>query len=263
MVMVLIVFETFQQYYYLLQFDIVPKDQFTLLDIMISQTYRWLVWLVLSMAYFGTIIYKGRSEQLFNITSIGSTVLHLILLIGINVIIVSLLQLALNNLPLTFSNFWDNCVFFFFQKSPIYTLGHGALLGLLHFVNTNQNLAIEVLDLKQEKVSSTESPQALSIKIGLRNKIIPLDDIVWIEAYDYCVKIHTVQQHAYAMRNSLKALEKKLLDQQFLRVHRKAIVNMNKVSEVTYNSSSFLTLNDETRIDIAQSRVKSIKTFFG
>lgn len=263
MVVVLVIFETFQQYYYLLQFDIVPREQFTFGELMVSQAYRWMVWMILSLAYFGTIIYKGRSERLFNISGIGTAALHLLILIIINVCLVASLQLIINGLPFSLNSFWDNCVFYFFQKSPIYTLGHGAMLGLFHLVSANQNLAIEILDLKQDKDEVSETPQALSIKIGTRNKIIPVDDIVWIEAYDYCVKIHTVQQHAYAMRNSLKALEKKLLDQQFLRVHRKAIVNMNKVSEVTYNSSSYLTLQDQTKIDIAQSRVKNIKTFFG
>ena len=136
-----------------------------------------------------------------------------------------------------------------------------AILGLFHLVNVNQNLAVEIFDLKN-KIRKVDT-QALSIKIGNKNRIIPLSDILWIEAYDYCVKIHTVSQHTYAMRNSLKALEKKLQDRQFLRVHRKAIVNMKKVSEVNFNSSSFLTLENHTKIDISQSRVRDVKTFYG
>lgn len=264
MVIILIVFESFQQYYYILQFNLVPPSSFTFSELLIGQTYRWLMWLAITMAYFGTIIYSGKSDKLFKITRPWPSAFHLMILIGINVLIASILRFFLNDQAFSLDNLWDNCVFYFFQKTPIYTLAHGAMLGLFHLVNSNQNLVVEILDLKNQKeLTTSETPQALSIKIGTRNKIIPLSDIVWIEAYDYCVKIHTIYQHAYAMRNSLKALEKRLLEHQFLRVHRKAIVNMNKVLEVTYNSSSFLTLEDQTKIDIAQSRIKNIKTFFG
>ncbi|MEO9966323.1 MAG: LytTR family DNA-binding domain-containing protein [Reichenbachiella sp.] len=263
MVALLIVFEACQQYYYILQFDLVPLSDFTFTELMIGQAYRWLIWLMITLTYFGTIIYRGQSDELFKITRLSTTAIHFVLLITTNVVITAILRIIINDLPMTIESLWDNCVFYFFQKTPIYTLAHGAMVGMLHLVNSNQNLEIEILDLKNKNESEpTDNPQALSIKIGMRNKIIPLSDIVWIEAYDYCVKIHTVSQHAYAMRNSLKALEKRLLSHQFLRVHRKAIVNMNKVSEVTYNSSSYLTLDNHTKVDIAQSRVKSIKTFF-
>lgn len=260
MAAVLVLFESSQQYYYILQFDLAPSDQFSIVELAISHAYRWVIWLVLSMLYFGTIIYIGQSDRIFSFTKIGPAIQHLILLVATNVLIISVLQLIFAGRDLTIQNFWDNCIFFFFQKTPIYTLAHGAMLGIFHLVNSNQNLAIEILDLKNQ--TSSDSTQALSIKIGNTNKIIPLTDILWIEAYDYCVKIHTVHQHSYAMRNSLKALEKKLQPRQFLRVHRKAIVNMNKVTEVTYNSSSFLTLENQTNIDIAQSRVKGVKTFY-
>lgn len=262
MVTILIVFESFQQYYYILQFNLVPPSSFTFSELMIGQAYRWLMWLIITMTYFGTIIYGGKSDEFFKITKPWPSAVHLMILIGINVLIASILRFFLSDQAFNLANLWDNCVFYFFQKTPIYTLAHGAMLGFFHLVNSNQNLAIKILDLKHQKEAASEVPQALSIKIGTRNKIIPLDDIIWIEAYDYCVKIHTVHRHAYAMRNSLKALEKRLFDHQFLRVHRKAIVNMSKVSEVTYNSTSFLTLEDQTKVDIAQSRIKNIKTFF-
>ncbi|SMD33110.1 LytTr DNA-binding domain-containing protein [Reichenbachiella faecimaris] len=259
MVGILILFESFQQYYYILQFDLVPSGQFSILELTIGHAYRWAVWMLTSLLYFGIVIYTGQSDRIFNLTKVWPAVKHLAILIAINVILISILHLVFANRSLNLENIWDNCVFFFFQKAPIYTLSYGAMLGLFQMVNTNQNLAIEILNLQNQV--RTESPQALSIKIGNKNKIIPLVDIVWIEAYDYCVKIHTTNQHTYAMRNSLKALEKRLQDLQFLRVHRRAIVNMEKVSEVTYNSTSFLTLVDQTKIDIAQSRIADIKSY--
>lgn len=261
MVLFLVLFESAQQYYFILQFDLAPTDEFSIFDLAIAHAYRWMIWLSITLIYCGAIIYTGKSNRVFNLTKAWPAISHLIILIVINVLVISLIQLVLNNRALTLENIWDNCVFFFYQKTPIYTLAHVAILGLFHLVNVNQNLAVEILDLKNK--IKKEDTQALSIKIGNKNKIIPLSDILWIEAYDYCVKIHTVSQHTYAMRNSLKALEKKLQDRQFLRVHRKAIVNMKKVSEVSFNSSSFLTLENHTKIDVSQSRVRDVKTFYG
>lgn len=261
MVLFLVLFESAQQYYFILQFELASADQFSIFELAIAHAYRWMIWLAITLLYCGTIIYTGNSSKVFNLTKAWPAISHLILLITSNVLIISFLQLVLNNRAVNVENLWDNCVFFFYQKTPIYTLAHVAMLGLLHLVNINQNLEVEVLDLKSK--IKKEDTRALSIKIGNKTKIIPLADILWIEAYDYCVKIHTVNQHTYAMRNSLKALEKKLQDQQFLRVHRKAIVNMKKVSEVNFNSTSFLTLENQLRIDVSQSRVRDVKTFFG
>ncbi|WP_422361624.1 LytR/AlgR family response regulator transcription factor [Reichenbachiella sp.] len=261
MVLFLVLFESAQQYYFILQFELASADQFSIIELAIAHAYRWMIWLSIMLTYCGAIIYTGKSNRVFNLTKTWPAISHLIILILINVLVISLIQLVLSNRALTIDNIWDNCVFFFYQKTPIYTLAHVAMLGLFHLVNVNQNLAVEILDLKN-KIKKKDS-QALSIKIGNKNKIIPLSDILWIEAYDYCVKIHTVSQHTYAMRNSLKALEKKLHDRQFLRVHRKAIVNMKKVSEVNFNSSSFLTLENHTKIDISQSRVRDVKSFYG
>ncbi|MEP3388767.1 MAG: LytTR family DNA-binding domain-containing protein [Reichenbachiella sp.] len=261
MVLFLVLFESAQQYYFILQFDLAPTDEFSVFDLAIAHAYRWMIWLSITLIYCGAIIYTGKSNRVFKLTKAWPAISHLIILIIINVLVISLIQLVLNNRALTLENIWDNCVFFFYQKTPIYTLAHVAILGLFHLVNVNQNLAVEILDLKNK--IKKEDTQALSIKIGNKNKIIPLSDILWIEAYDYCVKIHTVSQHTYAMRNSLKALEKKLQDRQFLRVHRKAIVNMKKVSEVSFKSSSFLTLENHTKIDVSQSRVRDVKTFYG
>jgi len=262
LVVLLTLFESAQQYYYILQFDLVAKDQLSITDLTIGHSYRWIVWLLTTLLYFGMMIYKGQSNRIYNLTKVWPSIQHLVLLITINVLIISLIQLALSDRPFTLENIWDNCIFFFFQKAPIYTLAYGSMLGLFHLIDSNQNLAIEILNLKKQNQSpQTDDLEALSIKIGNKNKIISFKDILWIEAYDYCVKIHTVDEHSYAMRNSLKALEKKLLNHQFLRVHRRAIVNMNKVMEVTYNASSFLTLTDQSRIDIAQSRVRDLKGF--
>jgi len=84
----------------------------------------------------------------------------------------------------------------------MYTLGYIAITIILHFYFVNEQLQIEiqtVADLKQENkglyqqlsTKIDDKASILNIKIGNKRKIIPVRNINWIEADDYCVKVHT------------------------------------------------------------------------
>jgi two-component system, LytTR family, response regulator len=57
------------------------------------------------------------------------------------------------------------------------------------------------------------------------------DEIDWIEAADYYVELH-VGTHTYLHRESMAALEARLDSHRFVRIHRKAIVNIRCIREV-------------------------------
>ena len=109
--------------------------------------------------------------------------------------------------------------------------------------------------------SFEDRSSVLNIKIGNKQKIIPFESIYWIEADDYCSKVHTKNDSAYTMRISLKALEEKLSNN-FLRVHRKAIVNMNSVEEFKNNGSSLLVLKNKTEVLVSNSKRKFVKDYY-
>jgi two-component system LytT family response regulator len=73
--------------------------------------------------------------------------------------------------------------------------------------------------------------QQLVVKDGGRTLVIPYDDIIWIEADDYYVRVHTRARKALA-RLSLRTLAATLDPRVFVRVHRSAIVNVRSVREV-------------------------------
>jgi len=62
------------------------------------------------------------------------------------------------------------------------------------------------------------------------------------------------------MRSSLKALEQKL-DSNFLRVHRKAIVNMDFAKEINLSQSPILILQNNEVIAISKSNLKLVRDF--
>lgn len=73
--------------------------------------------------------------------------------------------------------------------------------------------------------------QQLVVRDGGRTLVIPYDDIVWIEAEDYYVRVHTRARQTLA-RLSLRALAASLDPRVFVRVHRSAIVNVRSVRQV-------------------------------
>ena len=100
----------------------------------------------------------------------------------------------------------------------------------------------------------------LNIKIGNKRKIISVNEIMWLEADDYCVLVHTINDPSYTMRISLKALQEKLSNN-FLRVHRKGIVNMDMVKELNLNSNPRLVLKNDQEVIVSKSNLKFVKDF--
>ncbi|SDK85506.1 two-component system, LytT family, response regulator [Catalinimonas alkaloidigena] len=70
-----------------------------------------------------------------------------------------------------------------------------------------------------------EETRRMVIKADGRVHFVPLDDIIWIEAYDYYVKIH-VARRFFLLRESMKRLDARLPDHQFVRIHKSSIVNV-------------------------------------
>ena len=67
--------------------------------------------------------------------------------------------------------------------------------------------------------------RTLLVRDAGRTVVIPHDDIVWIEAEDYCARLH-LRTRSVLVRESLKALGDQLPAADFVRVHRSAIANV-------------------------------------
>ncbi|MEM6526451.1 MAG: LytTR family DNA-binding domain-containing protein, partial [Bacteroidota bacterium] len=102
----------------------------------------------------------------------------------------------------------------------------------------------------------------IHIKIGSQTKVIPIKSIQWVEAEDYCVRLHTLDRGSYILRSSMKSMEKVLPPDKFLRIHRKYIVNLKEVDRFFFSQSPEVQLLDNTRLTVAQSRIGTIKKHF-
>lgn len=104
--------------------------------------------------------------------------------------------------------------------------------------------------------AETGSPftRRLAVRSGGRIYFLRTEEIDWIEAADYYVKLH-VGAKSHLMRESMSKLERQLDPQQFLRVHRSSIVNLDRVKELHGRGSDHaVVLHDGTRLKLSRSR---------
>jgi two-component system LytT family response regulator len=102
------------------------------------------------------------------------------------------------------------------------------------------------------------------VKTGGRVLFIRADEIDWIEAADYYVKLH-VAGKVHMLRESMAALEGRLDPDVFFRVHRSAIVNLERVRELQPFSrrEHVLVLRDGTRLRLTRSRRERLAALLG
>jgi two-component system LytT family response regulator len=95
--------------------------------------------------------------------------------------------------------------------------------------------------------------QRLALKEGDRSAVVKVADIVWIQAEDYYVQIHS-KQGRHLVRVSLASLEQRLDPARFLRVHRTAIVNVDEITATHDRGSLVLTLSNGAEVPVSRSR---------
>jgi two-component system LytT family response regulator len=106
--------------------------------------------------------------------------------------------------------------------------------------------------------------ERLAVKANGRVSLLRVEDLDWIEAADYCVRIHAGGR-VHVLREALKDLEARLDPRRFFRVHRSAIVNLSRIRELCplYNGESVLVLLDGTQLRLSRSRREQLHLALG
>ena len=263
-----ICFETSQQLFYLKRFSL--NSEATFIELFKNQFYRWIIWFLCGIPLLFFIKSDVQKESRFS--RIIKYAILIFVIVLVNILIISSISILTFSEPFSISNFYSEYFLFFtFQKAPIYTLGYIAITIILFLNYTKELLQIEVQSLEEIKkenkliyqklkASNSDKSKILNIKIGNKRKIISVETILFLEADDYCVNVHTINNPAYSMRISLKSLEEKL-EHHFLRVHRKSIVNMKMVKEFKLNTKPYLLLNNNEKVFVSKSNLKVVKDF--
>jgi two-component system, LytTR family, response regulator len=93
--------------------------------------------------------------------------------------------------------------------------------------------------------------------------VVDADRIDWIEAADYYATLH-VGGKAHLLRETLTELERRLDPRSFFRVHRSAIVNLERVREIhsLFRGDCELVLRDGTRVRLSRTRRQEFQRLF-
>ena len=91
-------------------------------------------------------------------------------------------------------------------------------------------------------------------------RFIKVQDIDWIEAADYYVQVHS-QGSAHLLRESLRNLERELNPRHFMRVHRSAIVNLDRIQQLEPDAHGDyrVALEDGTRVKLGRGRKETLQ----
>ena len=92
-----------------------------------------------------------------------------------------------------------------------------------------------VLDLTREdggRAGSEGRPLRVLVREGRRTRFVPLADVDWFEADGNYIRVHTGSEK-YRTRGTITAIEAALDPRQFVRIHRRMVVNMDRVREMS------------------------------
>jgi two-component system LytT family response regulator len=101
--------------------------------------------------------------------------------------------------------------------------------------------------------------KTIPAKTGRKLVVIRTDDVTWIEGASYYARVH-VAAKSYLIRQTLSDLETRLDPQRFLRVHRSAIINLERVKEVGTHLAAepYALLDTGARVPVSRGRLATL-----
>lgn len=117
-----------------------------------------------------------------------------------------------------------------------------------------------------EAAPSVEAQVAepLLLREGYRTHIVPRSALRWVEAEGDYLRVYT-DRRSYRIRGPMKAFERELGDERFLRIHRSTLVNVHFIREVQpyFHGDYMAILRDGTELRIPRSRRAIIRRLRG
>jgi two-component system LytT family response regulator len=109
---------------------------------------------------------------------------------------------------------------------------------------------------------------AYAERLALKNdgciSFLRVTEIDWIEAADYCVRVHAGGRF-HLLRESMRELEVRLDPRRFFRVHRSAIVNVSRIRELQpyFHGEFVLVMQDGARLKLSRGRRERLTALLG
>jgi len=112
-----------------------------------------------------------------------------------------------------------------------------------------QPLDARVLAALEELRAQRSFPERLIVKTAGRVFFVRVEDVDWVEASGNYVKVHA-KGEAHLIRESMKNMEARLDPKRFVRIHRSAIVNIDRIKELEpwFHGEYIVIMRDGTRL---------------
>ena len=115
-------------------------------------------------------------------------------------------------------------------------------------------------EIKQKKDIQTEILERIAVKSGAKIHVVLVPEILYLQADGDYVQIFTAQGK-YLKEQTMKYFEEHLPDNQFVRVHRSVIVNVEMISriELYEKQNQLLTLKNGQQIKTSPGGYKALR----
>jgi two-component system LytT family response regulator len=118
--------------------------------------------------------------------------------------------------------------------------------------------------LLENEVRQPEERNRIVVKEGGNIKIIPVHEILYLEAYDDYVKIFTPKE-MYLKKKTMSFYEQSLDPDQFVRVHRSYIIQLSQLTRIEplEKDTHIALLKNGTRIPLSKTGYTKLKNVLG
>jgi two-component system LytT family response regulator len=98
------------------------------------------------------------------------------------------------------------------------------------------------------------------VRRGNTHSFVPVPDVDWIDAEGNYLRLHVGRQ-THLVRATMKTLESELVAQDFVRIHRSMLVNIDRVASVTPSGEGeyLVTLRDGTRLSSSRGYADRVR----
>jgi len=115
-----------------------------------------------------------------------------------------------------------------------------------------------------QHVAKNAFMERLVIKSAGRISFLKADEVDWIEAAGNYVRLH-VARESHMLRETMSAIEGKLDPAKFVRIHRGAVVNLERIKELQplFHGDHQVTLRDGSRLTLSRSYRENLERVLG
>lgn len=118
----------------------------------------------------------------------------------------------------------------------------------------NQEPDRKLLDFVEQMRLERGYTKRFVVRAGAKHSFVQTKDIDWIDSADNYVRLHVSGQE-YLVRETLKSIERQLDPAIFIRVHRSAIINIDRMETIEpyFHGDYTITMKDGTKLNTSRS----------